>query len=69
MSTTLQPPDRIGVFDPHAESGRPQLDLWLARTRGRRTDEVYRDDTAEVVEDEQGVRVLRMVAGTQRTWE
>jgi len=51
------------------DSRRAQLDLWLARTRGERADEVYREQGAEVGRNEAGELVLRVTAGTVRTYE
>lgn len=51
------------------EDGRPQLDLWIAHTAGRRDDEIYRGPTAETKLDADGELVLTVNWGTQRSWE
>ena len=51
------------------EDRRAQLDLWLARTRGRRTDEVYEGPSSEMKVNADGDLVLRLTSGTDRSWE
>lgn len=51
------------------ESSRAQLDLWLARTSGRRMEEIYEGPSAELKTNADGVRVLKFSSGTDRSWE
>lgn len=64
-------PDQKGGFGLAIwpEDRRPQLDLWLARTRGRRGDEVYQDARTEVTVNTGGELVLTLSSGTKRSWE
>ena len=65
-------------FNPERKSGyglsiwpedrRPQLDLWLAHTRGRHVDEVYRAPATRV-ETVAGELVISLDPGSDRIWE
>lgn len=64
-------PDQVSGFGLAIwpEERRPQLDLWIAHTRGRRHDVIYRAPTAEVKPDEDGRVVVHVDWGTKRSWE
>lgn len=51
------------------EACRPQLDLWLARTRGERVDELFVPVHMDISARQDGERVLRIDPGTKRTYE
>jgi hypothetical protein len=50
------------------EDRRPQLDLWIAHTRGERMDEVYMEPDLGL-EMRNGAAVLVYKAGTRRSWQ
>jgi hypothetical protein len=66
-------------YAPHKKSGyglsiwpdghRPQLDLWIAHTHGRRMEEIYEGPSAEVKTNADGELVLKISSGTERSWE
>jgi hypothetical protein len=51
------------------DGARPQLDLWLARTRDRREDEIYRGPSTKIITKADGGLVLSVDWGTPRSWE
>jgi len=48
---------------------RPQLDLWIAHTRGQRMNENFVGPHSEVKVKADGERVLIVDWGTRRSWE
>jgi hypothetical protein len=51
------------------EDRRPQLDLWLARTRGRRIEETYEEPHTGLRKRNDGSFALTFTPGTTRSWE